>query len=189
MHRHFGAPVKGVLLRAGTEQSRGEFVIARHGLEGGGIYAISRAIREGAELTLDLLPDWTEDAVAKRLATGRGKTTLTNHLRKSLRLDPPQIALALEFGRPLKDGVALAPTLKSLAIPITGPYALDTAISTAGGLRWQSLDAGLMLRAMPGVFAAGEMLDWEAPTGGYLMTACLATGRWAGRAAARYVKM
>ncbi len=184
MTRHFGAPVKGVALHAGVMRSRGEFVISESGIEGGGIYTVSRALREGARLIVDLLPDMSEDQVRQRLARPRGKASLTNHLRKALKLDAVKIALLMECGRPLPDD--LAPLLKSLPIPLAGPRPMDQAISTAGGLRFDALDDGLMLRSRPGVFAAGEMLDWEAPTGGYLLTACLATGHWAGRAAARF---
>ena len=184
MRRHFGAPVKGVALHAGNAASRGEFVISQHGIEGGGIYAVSRALRDGAALSLDLAPDLTLDQLRARLARPRGKTSLTNHLRKTLRLDPAKIALLMEFARPLPDDPA--PRIKALPIPHAGPRPMDQAISTAGGLRFDALGPDLMLHARPGTFAAGEMLDWEAPTGGYLLTACLATGYWAGRHAADF---
>lgn len=182
MARHFGQPVKGVALRAGDLTSRGEFVLSMRGIEGGGVYAVSKPVREGAELTLDLVPELSPEAVRQRLARPRGKASLSNHLRKVLRLNPVKQALLMEFGRPLPDD--LAPLLKALPLRHAGPRPMDEAISTAGGLRFEALDANLMLRDRPGTFAAGEMLDWEAPTGGYLLTACLATGRWAGRAAA-----
>ncbi|WP_296765933.1 TIGR03862 family flavoprotein [Sediminimonas sp.] len=184
MARHFGAPVKNVTLRAGGMVTRGEFVISRHGVEGGGIYALSRPLREGAALTLDLAPDLPLDAVRARLARPRGKASLANHLRKALRLSPVKQALLMEFARPLPDD--LAPLIKALPVPLAGPRPMDEAISTAGGLRLDALDGGLMIRDRPGTFAAGEMLDWEAPTGGYLLTACLATGLRAGRHAARW---
>jgi len=186
MHRHFGTPVKGVALRAGEAVSRGELVISACGIEGGGIYAVSKAMREGAPLTLDLLPDLTPEVVRDRLARPRGKDSLKNHLRKALKLDPVKQALLMEFARPLPDD--LAPLLKALPVTHQGPRPMDEAISTAGGLRFEALDAGLMLRDRPGTFAAGEMLDWEAPTGGYLLTACFATGLWAGRHAAGYLE-
>lgn len=184
MAKHFGAPIKNVALRAGDQHVRGEFVISRTGLEGGGIYAVSGAMREGHDLTLDLLPDLGKDDIRARLAKSRGKASLSNHLRKTLRLDPAKQALLMEFARPLPDD--LAPVLKALPIRHDGPRPMDQAISTAGGIRLDALDQGLMLKHRPGVFAAGEMLDWEAPTGGYLLTACLATGRWAGQHAARF---
>ena len=184
MARQFGRPVKGTALMAGEQVARGEYVISRRGLEGGGIYAISRAVREGAALWIDLMPDRSISQIAKRLARPRGKASLSNHLRKALQLDPARLALLMEFGRPLPEGAALARLIKALPVRHAGPRPLDEAISTAGGVMWRALDAGLMLRDLPGVFCAGEMLDWEAPTGGYLLTGCLATGLWAGRAAA-----
>lgn len=185
MAAHFGAPVKGVALIAGAQRERGEFVISARGVEGGGIYAVSRALRDGAALVLDLLPDRTGAEIAARLARPRGKASLANHLRKTLHLSPVALALLNESARPLpQDPAALAQRIKALPLPHAGPRPMDEAISTAGGIRAGALDEGLMLRALPGIFAAGEMLDWEAPTGGYLLTACLATGRWAGRAAA-----
>ena len=185
MARHFGQPVKGVALRAGDLTSRGEFVLSKRGIEGGGVYAVSKPVREGAELTLDLVPELSPEAVRQRLARPRGKASLSNHLRKALRLNPVKQALLMEFGRPLPDD--LAPLLKALPIRHGGPRPMDEAISTAGGLRFDALDPGLMLLSRPGTFAAGEMLDWEAPTGGYLLTGCLSTGHWAGRAAARWL--
>ncbi len=186
MARHFGAPVKGTRLSAGGDDSRGEFVISRRGLEGGGIYTLSRPLREGAALRLDLLPDLTEAEITARLARPRGRASMANHLRKALRLDPARQALLAEFARPLPEGPALAARLKALEVPHQGLRPLEEAISTAGGLTRDAMDEGLMLRARPGTFAAGEMLDWEAPTGGYLLTACFATGRHAGLAAAAY---
>jgi predicted flavoprotein YhiN len=165
---------------------RAEFVVSARGLEGGGIYAVSRAVREGAALALDLAPDRTEAALAERLAAPQGKESTGNYLRKRLGLDPVKLALLLEWGRPLPEGAALARLVKRLPVGHAGMRPMDEAISTAGGVRWEAVDEDLMLTAMPGVFVAGEMLDWEAPTGGYLLTACLATGRWAGQAAARW---
>ncbi len=185
MVKHFGAPVKAVRLAAGAVSVRGEFVVSRRGLEGSAIYAVSRAVREGETLQLDLCPDWTEAEVTSRIARPRGKATVAAHLRKTLRLDPVRLALLMEFGRPLPEGGALARLIKRLPVRHEGLRPLDEAISTAGGVTAAALD-GYMLRAMPGVFVAGEMLDWEAPTGGYLLTGCLATGRQAGRAAAAW---
>lgn len=183
MSRHLGSPVKSVALHAGDQVSRGEVVISARGIEGGGIYQLSRALRAGAALHVDLLPDWSEAKLRKALQRPRGKESLTNHLRKSLRLDPTRLALLAEFGRPFPDD--LTPLIKALPINHQGPRAMDEAISTAGGVRFDALTDGLMLRDRPGVYCAGEMLDWEAPTGGYLISGCLATGRWAGQAAVR----
>ena len=188
MARHLGQPVKGIALYAGGQVSRGEIVLSASGIEGGGIYAVSRALREGAALALDLAPDLTRAQVGDRLARPRGKESLSNHLRKVLRLDPVKLALLMEFGRPVPEGPAdLAALVKALPVRHRGPQPMDQAISTAGGIRLDALDAGLMIRELPGVFAAGEMLDWEAPTGGYLITGALATGLWAGRHAAQWL--
>jgi uncharacterized flavoprotein (TIGR03862 family) len=184
MTKHLGSPIKSVALQAGNLHSRGEFVISRRGIEGGGIYMVSRAMREGATLYIDLLPDWSLDRVRTALAKPRGKASLSNHLRKVLRLDPARLALLAEFGRPYPDD--LASLIKTLPIKHDGPRPIDEAISTAGGIRFDALNDDLMLHDRLGVFCAGEMLDWEAPTGGYLITGCLATGRWAGQAAARH---
>jgi uncharacterized flavoprotein (TIGR03862 family) len=185
MQARFGSPIKGVRFSAGGLSSRGEAVISDRGLEGGGLYPLTPALRSGAPLTVDLLPDLSLEVVAERLARPRGKTSLSNHLRKVLKLDPTRMALVMEFGRPLPDSaVGLARKLKALPIHHAGLRPMEEAISTAGGVRRAALDADLMLTALPGVYCAGEMLDWEAPTGGYLLTGCLATGRWAGRAAA-----
>ncbi|MBJ2152433.1 TIGR03862 family flavoprotein [Paracoccus sp. IB05] len=179
MERHFGQPVKGVSLSAGGMTSRGEFVVSARGLEGGGLYALSRPLREGADLVLDLLPALSEPEIAARLAKMRAGETLVNRLRK-LGLAPVLVALVMEFARD-----APLAALKRLVIRHDGPRPLDEAISVAGGIRRTALSQDLELTALPGVFACGEMLDWEAPTGGYLLTGCLATGRWAGQAAAR----
>jgi uncharacterized flavoprotein (TIGR03862 family) len=186
MARHFGAPVKGAALVAGGQRERGEFVLSTRGIEGGGVYAVSRAVREGGALTLDLAPDRSLAEVTGRLARGPGKETLANWLRKALRLDPVKIALLQEWGRPLPKGEGLARLVKALPVRHLGPRPIAEAISSAGGIAHEALTEALELRALPGVFAAGEMLDWEAPTGGYLLTACLATGLWAGRAASGY---
>ena len=184
MHSHFGTPVKGVELHAGEHRTRGEFVVSQRGIEGGGIYEVSAFVRDGAPLVVDLLPDLSVAEVRSRLAK-RGKNSLANFLRKSLRLDPIKIALLQEFGRPFPDDLACL--IKALPIRHAGPRPLDEAISVAGGVRFDGLNDRLMLRDQPGVFCAGEMLDWEAPTGGYLITGCLATGRYAANAAIDYV--
>jgi predicted flavoprotein YhiN len=178
-----GQPVKGVTLIAGNRRERGEFVISARGLEGGGIYAVSRDLREGAKLALDLLPDLSPDEITRRLARMKPGETTVNRLRK-LGLDRAQVALVMEFARD-----APFDHLKHLPIPLQGPRPLDEAISVAGGVEWAAVTDDLELKALPGTYVAGEMLDWEAPTGGYLLTACWATGRWAGRAAARRISL
>lgn len=184
MQDQFGQPLKSVALRAGDRISRGECVISRRGLEGAGVYAVSRDLRDGVPLFVDLMPDVPLERLRDKLARRRRSDSLSTHLRRAINLDPAKRALLMEFGRPLPTD--LAPLLKALPVRYDGPLPMDEAISTAGGLRFDALDEQLMLKARPGVFAAGEMLDWEAPTGGYLLTASLATGLWAGRAAARY---
>lgn len=175
----FGSPVKGIALLAGPHRGRGEFIISARGVEGGGIYSIYKYLRDAYTLTLDLLPDLSTEEIARRLARMKPGESTANRLRK-LGLDRAQIALVMEFSR--TDPFA---HLKHLYIPLQGPRPLDEAISTAGGIAWDALAPDLELKALPGTFAAGEMLDWEAPTGGYLLTAAWATGRWAGLAAAR----
>ncbi len=186
MARWFGAPVKGCLLSAGGRSVRAEFVVSARGVEGGGIYALYRELRDGPKLTLDLFPDLDVADLSARLARPKGKASMANHLRKVLGLEGVRAALVNELARPLPDGTELAARLKALSLPLSGPRPMDEAISTGGGVTQQAVDAGLMLRARPGIFVAGEMLDWEAPTGGYLLTGCLATGLWAGRNAAAW---
>lgn len=175
----FGQPIKGVALIVGSRRVTGEFVISEKGLEGGGIYAVSRELRGGATLSLDLMPDLSAEEISRRLSRMKPGESTVNRLRK-LGLDKAQVALAMEFARD-----APFAHLKHLPIPLQGPRPLDEAISVAGGVEWASVTDDLELKALPGTYVAGEMLDWEAPTGGYLLTACWATGRWAGRAAAR----
>ena len=182
MAKHFGAPVKGCGLMVDGMLHRGEFVISERGIEGGGIYEISGALRDGAVLSIDLLPDWSIDKVKQALKRKRAKMSLSNYLRKTLRLDPVRLALLQEFARPLPNGDALAAIVKSLPVPIGAPRPMDEAISTGGGVPFEALTDGLMLRARPDTYCVGEMLDWEAPTGGYLITASLATGRHAAKA-------
>ena len=183
-----GAPVKGVALSAGGQTQRGDFVITRAGIESGAVYPLSAALRQelagrdAATLLVDLLPDTEEAALAARLASASVKDSASNRLRKAARLDATKIALINEVtqGAPPKDPVALARLLKALSLTLTGTTAMDTAISTAGGVAWDALDKHLMLKAVPGTYCVGEMVAWDAPTGGYLLTACLAMGRSVG---------
>ncbi|WP_291729003.1 TIGR03862 family flavoprotein [Leisingera sp. F5] len=184
----FGQPLKGIALHAGSLSSRGEAVISEHGLEGGGIYSVCAAVRDRETLRMDLLPDLELAEIARRLSRPRGKASFSNHLRKVLKLGAARAAVLQEFGRPLpQDAPALAGLIKTLPVKHAGLRPMDEAISTAGGVQREALHGNLMLKQLPGTFCAGEMLDWEAPTGGYLLTACLATGRWAGRSAAGYL--
>lgn len=188
MAAHFGAPLKNVTFVAGTRHARGEAVITATGLEGGGLYPLSPALRAGANLHIDLAPDQSAAQLARKLGAQRGKQSLSNQIRKAWGLSPAALALFHECARPLpQDAPSLAALAKALPIPHAGLRPMDEAISTAGGVSFESLDETLMLRARPGTFCCGEMLDWEAPTGGYLLTACLATGLWAGRHAADFL--
>ncbi len=195
--RFAGAPLKAVVAhwidRAGVAHARqGEFVISEYGIEGSLIYAIGAELREQiaaygeATLRLDLVPGYTAAVLAARLAAPRGKHSIGDWLRRRAGLDPAKCALAFELiDKPsLADPVVLAARLKAIPLHLVAPRPLAEAISTAGGVRLEALDAQLMLTSRPGVFVAGEMLDWEAPTGGYLLTACFASGRMAGLGAA-----
>lgn len=183
---HYGTPLKNIALIAGSERHRGEAVISHRGLEGGGIYAVSSAVRDGADLSFDLLPDRPVDGLISRLKKRPKKQTMTKALT-GLGLDPLKRALLQEFARPLpEDPATLAALIKALPVKHSGPRPIDEAISTAGGVPQTSVTKGLMLEAIPGIFVAGEMLDWEAPTGGYLINGCFATGRCAGLHAGMY---
>lgn len=187
MARHFGAAVKGVSIRAANQISRGEWIISRSGIEGGGIYEIAAPIRDGAQACLDLAPDLDVQELASRFQKAPRKQSLGNRLRRVLG-DPIRAALLMEWGQPLPAAPdQLAALAKALPLRHRGPAPIDRAISSAGGIIASSLTPLLELRAMPGVFAAGEMLDWEAPTGGYLLTGCLGQGRQAGQAARDYL--
>lgn len=188
MHKFFGEPIKTVEWSCGALRSRGEAVLSRSGLEGGGVYSLTSALREDKPLTLDLLPDRTNAQIAKSFQTKLNKTTMSQWLRKGLRLSPIKVALVNEFSREkaLNSANDWAQFLKAVPIPVDGLGPIDSAISTGGGVPFAELDEGYMFRSRPGVFCAGEMLDWEAPTGGWLLTGCFATGAWAGRHAAEW---
>ena len=188
--RFSGHPLKAIELRFGEHRVRGETMLTRHGLEGGGVYALSALLREeiaargSATLQVDLRPDMSLERVLGRLARPRGGAAMTNWLRKTLSLSPLETNLLREaFGPQLPgDPGRLAAAVKGLPIELLAPRPLDRAISTAGGVTFASVDQGLMLHAIPNTYVVGEMLDWEAPTGGYLLQACFATGAWAARA-------
>jgi uncharacterized flavoprotein (TIGR03862 family) len=180
--RFAGQPLKRVVLRFGPHQSAGEATITATGLEGGAVYRLSARLREAiqshgpATIHIDLRPDLAPEVLARRLAEPRRGQSLSNVLRKSAGLSPPAIGLVQEALHTGADAENLAGLVKSLPVRFLAAAPLSRAISSAGGLRLDALDGRLMLRDRPGVFAAGEMLDWEAPTGGYLLQACLATG-------------
>ncbi|WP_227269925.1 TIGR03862 family flavoprotein [Roseobacter weihaiensis] len=188
MRPHFGAALKTVGWRAGNLTSRGEAAISARGLEGGGLYALTPALRQSEALFVDLIPDQPAEKALARLAQKPSKLRLGHWLKNTLRLPEAKTALFFEMtAGALPERAAWVKTIKTLPINYAGLRPMDEAISTAGGVRFAALTPGLMLKARPGVFCAGEMLDWEAPTGGYLLTACLATGRWAGLSAADYL--
>ena len=178
--RFAGLPLKAAF-SFGGRTVRGEAVISTYGIEGGAIYALSAALRDAIEadgaavLTVDLKPDLSLGRLTERLQRPRGKASLSNHLRKAAGLDPLAIALMREAGDPPVQGAALAERVKATPLRLLAMQGLDRAISSAGGVRLDQLDENLMLRRRPGVFVAGEMLDWEAPTGGYLLQASFAS--------------
>lgn len=187
--RFAGAPVKSVTATSDTGTIQGEFVISRHGIEGSLVYAHAAALRDQLELTgeaafvVDLAPGRTEARLARDLARQDRKASFANRLRKATGLDGVKAALLRECvpNASLLDAASIASRIKALPIPLLRPRPIEEAISSAGGIAWSAIDETFMLKQLPGVFAAGEMIDWEAPTGGYLLTACLATGRAAAR--------
>jgi uncharacterized flavoprotein (TIGR03862 family) len=194
--RFEGQPLKNVAFRFGRRTERGEAVITKSGIEGGAIYALSADLREAiltsgeAILHIALRPDLDDDALVARVSVSREKQSFSNFLRKALQLSPVAIALLQEAsgGSAARlSAEALATLVNAVPIKLSGVAPIARAISTAGGISFDELDADYMLRRMPGVFAAGEMLDWEAPTGGYLLQASFATGGAAGRGALKWL--
>ena len=191
-----GSPLKGVALRFGGFEQLGEMVLTATGVEGSLVYAASSLLREAvaaegsATFALDLLPARDADWVWRELSHARGSRSLSSHIKSRLKLEGAKAALLWEGLSPAErqDLRLLAARIKALPITVRAARPLDEAISTAGGVRFEACDAHLMLRQLPGVFCAGEMLDWEAPTGGYLLTACFSTGRVAGQGAAAWLK-
>ncbi len=195
LERYAGKPLKSVAMewthsKGHTLKRQGEFVASTYGVEGSLIYAASADLRKSiqshgtAEFKLDLLPDWPPEKVLQQVLHPRGARSLSSHLKGRLGIEGIKMALLNELLSPqiLQDGHQLALAIKGLPVKLTRTRPIDEAISTAGGVTWSGLDSGLQTKALPGVFCAGEMLDWEAPTGGYLLTACMATGVAAARA-------
>jgi len=192
-----GAPLKTVSLALPGEAPRkGEFVLTATGIEGSLVYALSAPIRNtinrdgAATVLLDLLPDRNLTQIASALARPRGSQSMAKHLHRQLKFDGVKAALLRELtdATTFQAPQALAAAIKALPIRLVRPRPLDEAISSAGGVPFEELDEGLMLRRLPGVFCAGEMLDWEAPTGGYLLTACFASGRAAAEGMLRWLR-
>jgi uncharacterized flavoprotein (TIGR03862 family) len=190
--RHAGTPLKSIALSLADRSVRGEAMITAEGIEGGAVYALAAAARDAiaregsALLHVDLRPDLPPAALAARLDQAQGRSSLSTFLRKRAGLSPVAVSLvqeALHAG----ETMPLAALIKALPLRLLAPFGLARAISTAGGIARAELDERLMLRRRPGVFAAGEMLDWEAPTGGYLLQGCMATGAAAGRGVLRWL--
>ena len=183
--RFQGMPLKNVSVSVrGARSVRGDAMVTRTGLEGGPVYALGAAIRAGLDadvtcvLEVDLRPDLTHERLAARLAQRRAKSSGSDWLRRSIGLDPVAIALLRESGKGAlpSDPALMAALVKAVPVLANGTLPIKRAISTAGGIAWTEVDQSLMLRAIPGTFVAGEMLDWEAPTGGYLLQASFSTG-------------
>ncbi len=195
-----GSPIKSAVIRFTDSvgkpwERKGEFVISESGLEGSLIYALSAALRDTintngpVRINIDLAPDRSVAQLQAALSKPRGKESLASHFRKRAGIDAVRMALLRESldSTQLQDAERVATTLKSLPVTLVSPRPIDEAISSAGGVPFEALDEHYMLKALPGVFCAGEMLDWEAPTGGYLLTASFATGRSAGLGAAHWL--
>ncbi|HEX3984585.1 MAG TPA: TIGR03862 family flavoprotein [Acidisoma sp.] len=191
-----GTPLKSIAMRWQDQLSRGDGIISTYGLEGGLVYPLASAVHRATatggptSITLDLRPDVTEAAIAERLRQIRSRDSLSSGLRRTLGLAPAAVALLRESRRDLqRDPAALAALIKRLPLAVTGTEGLGRAISSAGGVRWSEIDARFMLKHLPGVFLAGEMLDWDAPTGGYLLQASFATGFAAGQGMLDWLRM
>jgi uncharacterized flavoprotein (TIGR03862 family) len=198
--RFEGQPLKGVALTFGRHNIRGEAIITRTGIEGGAIYALSAELREAilrdgqAKLNIVLRPDMETSELTAKLSAAKGKQSFSNFLRKAANLSPVAIGLLQEIAKASGTSLAalppaeLARLIQAVPVELNGVAPIARAISTAGGISFDELDDAFMLRRLPGVFAAGEMLDWEAPTGGYLLQASFATGAAAGRGALKWLK-
>jgi len=198
-NKYAGQPIKPVVIEwrganGETIRRQGEFVVTAHGVEGSLIYALSAELRDAiaaqgsATIRLDLAPGRDVERLARDLAQPRGKRTLSEHLRRHAGIDGVKSGLLYELlaKESMQNPARLAQAIKALPLTLTRARPLDEAISTAGGVCFAAFDENLMLKALPGVFCAGEMIDWEAPTGGYLLTACFASGKIAGQGAAEW---
>lgn len=198
--RFEGQPLKGIAMTFQDSTLRGEAIVTRSGIEGGAIYALSAELREAilrdgqTAVGIALRPDLGTDELTAKLSGSKGKQSFSNFLRKALKLSPVAIGLLQEAARssslslPSLQPADLASLVNAVPLKLTGVAPIERAISTAGGISFDELDENFMLRRTPGTFAAGEMLDWEAPTGGYLLQACFATGAAAGRGVLHYLE-
>jgi len=181
MQKYAGEPLKNIKISSGDLAVKGEAMVTKSGLEGGGIYELSSSLRDGGDLIIDLFPNLNLNHIIFLLSKERKKNSIGNYLRKTLKLKGLRLALVNEVLRPLPSDVyELAHSLKNLKINYLGTQPIDQAISTSGGIPFEALDESLMLIEEPQVFCVGEMIDWKAPTGGYLLTTCIATGYWVG---------
>src|SRR5215216_5593338 len=193
--RFDGHPIKSVVFSFESFRQQGEFIITKEGVEGSLIYAASALLRDEIEargsamMTLDLAPDRSLAWLIERLSKPRGSRTMASHLEKIVGIKGVKAGLLREFmsKEDFANPARIAYFIKNLSVPLIATRPLDEAISSAGGVKFESLDNHLMLRSQPGVFCAGEMLDWEAPTGGYLITACMASGYTAGQGVLKWL--
>lgn len=193
--RFEGHPIKSVVLSFGSFHQQGEFIVTKEGVEGSLIYAASALLRDEidprgkAVMMLDLAPDRSHEWLVERLSRSRGSRSMASHLEKAVNIKGVKVGLLREFvsKEDFANTERLAYFIKNLPFPLIATRPLDEAISSAGGVTFESLDEHLMLRSIPGVFCAGEMLDWEAPTGGYLITACMASGYTAGNGVLKWL--
>ncbi|PZO82283.1 MAG: aminoacetone oxidase family FAD-binding enzyme [Micavibrio aeruginosavorus] len=192
-----GQPLKGIALECNGQRALGEMMIDHKGVEGGAVYALSSHIRDSvmrggpAHLRIDLRPNMSvQDITGKLSHVSRGRKSFSTYLQKALSLNPVSISLLREADKQIaeKDVGSLANLIKSIPLTLTRPFDIDRAISSAGGIAASELNNALMLKKIPGVFCAGEMLDWEAPTGGYLLQACFATGAAAAQGVKDYFR-
>ena len=189
-----GSALKRIAVTVSKTTRRGEAMITSGGLEGGAIYALGPALRAALAshgsptVTIDLKPDVSVADIAERVSRSRGSNSQSNHIRKTLALDPAAVALLREPGPLPTTPEVLAALVKAVPVKVNGLASLERAISTAGGVSFSELDANLMLHTIPGVFCAGEMLDWDAPTGGYLLQGCLDSGHAAAQGALKWLE-
>lgn len=184
-----GTPLKSIAIHHDDKAIKGEIMIDRNGIEGGAIYALSSALRDDiannrmAKITIDLKPDMNRETLIRKISNPRGKTTFSTWIKKTLHLNPVSIALLYETVPDIQKAAPemLADAIKKIPLTLTSPFGIERSISSAGGIDWNNVDETLQLRQIPDVWVAGEMLDWEAPTGGYLLQACLSTGVAAAR--------